>query len=266
MKTQKLQLIISAGTLFLLLLFAGKITLGQESNSKQPKQITVTGSAEMSLDPTEVELAIVIHDRRTDIEKRESDLVEICRKHKISEDQLNFKGAIGSAYYWDYWYWWWWYRNATDITQTYKLKVDGKTNILELVKDLNKTWVQNITISSTTNKDIQTYRKEVKKEAMRMAKEKAAYLLEAIGEEVGSVISVEEVISDHKKTPEYDPYYRWYWGNPYYYGNSVNNSSNSNMNSNSVMSSSGGSNEQNSLEGLSKIKLRYEVKAVFEIK
>lgn len=265
MKTQKLQLIISAGTLVLLLLFAGKI-LGQDNNSRQAKQITVTGSAEMSLEPTEVELAIAIHDRRTEIEKRETDLVEICRKHKIVESQLDFKGAIGSAYYWDYWYWWWWYRNSTEVTNTYKLKIDGKTNILELVKDLNKTWVQSITISSTTNKDIQTYRKEVKKEAMRMAKEKAGYLLEAIGEELGSVISVEEVISDHKKTPEYDPYYHWYWGNPYYYGNSVNSVSNSNMNSNSVMTSSGGSNEKNSLEALSKIKLRYEVKAVFEIK
>jgi hypothetical protein len=37
------------------------------------------------------------------------------------------------------------------------------------------------------------------------------------------------------------------------------------MNSSNV-NTSGGNNENNSLDGLSKIKLRFEVKAVFEIK
>ncbi len=240
------------------------------------KYIEVTGSAEMSIQPDEVEIAIVLQDKRSDFEKRESEFIDICKKYKIGEDQLAFKTANSEWGYWNYWWYWWYYRGSSELMQTYRIKVTTKTNLLELVKELNKPWVRTISVGTTSNKDLQTYRKEVKKEAIRMAKEKAAYLLEAIDESIGSVISIEEVVSDNnnaKTGPNGQRYwdgYGWYWGNPYY-GNGYNASnSNMNMSSNSVMNSGGGANGSNSgdneLAGLSKIKLRYEVKAKFSIK
>jgi hypothetical protein len=240
------------------------------------KYIEVTGSAEMSIQPDEVEIAIVLYESRNDFPKREDQLLKICKKYHIDENQLSFNHSNSGIAGWDYWWYWWYYRNSSYLTQTYKLKVTTKNNIMDLVKELNKPWVRNITIGTTTNKDLQVYRKEVKKEAIKMAKEKATYLLEAIDESIGSVISIEEVIADNNTSKNgangrYWNGYGWYWDNPYYGdGYNSNTNTNSNMSSNSVMSSGnspgGNSKEENELAGLSKIKLRYEVKAKFEIK
>ena len=252
------------------------IQSGLAQTTDTRKIIEVTGSAEMSIQPDEVEIAITLYDKRSEFEKREDEFIKICKKYNTDESQLSFKTANSGWGGWDNWWYWWYYRSASDLTQTYRIKVTNKNNLLDFVKELNKTWVRNITIGTTTNKDLQTYRKEVKKEAIKMAKEKASYLLEAIDEKIGSVISVEEVISDNNTTKNnpngrYWNGYGWYWDNPYY-GNSYNNNSNSNsnmnMSSNSVMNNGGsnGGSGDNELAGVSKIKLRYEVKVKFEIK
>ncbi len=273
MKSFKLITIISYSAIALLIILTTKSLMGQPiTNNMPPKLITVTGSAEMNVEPDQVELTITVYSERANFEKHENELMDICKKHGIPDSELAFKNQLGFND-WYHWYWWWYYRNSSAVYQTYKLKINSKLDFLNFVKDLNKTWVQNITISATTNKDIQVYRKEVKKEAIRMAKEKATYLLEAIDEKLGGVVSIEEVNGDkNEKIYGGRPYpYYWYWDNPYY-GNGMNNStSNSSMSSNSVMNSGNvntgnGNNENNGLDGLSKIKLRYEVKAVFEIK
>lgn len=257
-----------------LLIIIASLTSAYAQNQNEHKYIEVTGSAEMSIQPDEVELSVTLQDSRNNFEKREDEFIEICKKYKISEDQLAFKNSNSEWGYWNYWWYWWYYRSSSELMQTYKIKATTKTNLLELVKELNKPWVRNISVGNTSNKDLQAYRKEVKKEAIRMAKEKATYLLEAIDEKIGSVISIEEVNADNassKNSPNgrYWNGYGWYWDYPYY-GNAYNNSnSNMNVSSNSVLSSGGGSNAQNpgdsELAGLSKIKLRYEVKAKFSI-
>jgi len=275
MKASYLKTTLATGLLLVALFFYSNSSKGQEISKKQ---ITVTGSAEMSIDPDEVEISVVLYTSRADFEKKEEEFIATCRKHKIPEDQLAFKGSSSNWSYWNNWYYWWYYRSTSYQTQTYKIKLNSNVNLMEFVKELNKSWIQNISISSTSNKNMTLYRKEVKKEAIRMAKEKATYLLEAIDEKIGSVISVEEITSDsgnrNNKTNGYGGFYDgYYWNNPYYGGHygSNNSVSNSNMNSNSVMSSSnvnsgGGNSTEDALVGLSKIKLRYEVKTVFEIK
>ncbi len=256
-------------SLLIVLLLNVKTTL----LAQDKKYITVTGSAEMEIDPDEVELSITIHCERSLLEKIENSLEEICKKHNVPEDQLSFKSntnVVGFGW-WHYWWDWWYYRNSSYIVQTYKLKLDSKTNMLNLSKDLNKSWVQNIAITKTSNKNITMFRKEVKKEAIKMAKEKAKYLLEAIDEEIGGIISIEEISSDNKPN-NYNGLHYPYYGYGYYgysnFGTNNISNSNSNMSSNSVMSSSSSSTNQEDekIGGLSKIKLRYEVKTVFEIK
>lgn len=273
MKSLKLFSFISYSSILLILALTTKTLIGQPSiNNLPPKLITVTGSAEMSIEPDQIELTITVYTDRTNFDKQEKELIDICKIHGIQDSELTFKNNLGYND-WYHWYWWWHYRNSSSVSQTYKLKINSKLNFLDFVKDLNKNWIQNITISATTNKDLQIYRKEVKKEAIKMAKEKATYLLEAIDEKIGSVVSIDEVNTDKNENTisgRLQPYY-WHWDNPYYNNGGHNSVSNSNMSSNSVMNSNnintdGGNHENNGLEGLSKIKLRYEVKAVFEIK
>ncbi|HEY3386744.1 MAG TPA: SIMPL domain-containing protein, partial [Saprospiraceae bacterium] len=130
------------------------------------------------------------------------------------------------------------YRNDSYKEKRYSLKLDKSTDFLALVKDLNIKGVSKIDIGSTTNAQLQELRKEVKIMAVQAAKDKATYLLESIGEKPGRVLAVEEV-SD--------------------YGyNNYSMSKQSNMVAQTTPSGE-------EIENLATIKLRFEIKAKFEI-
>jgi hypothetical protein len=111
-----------------------------------------------------------------------------------------------------------------------------------LVESLNEKWVHSIRIAKSSHSKITEYRQQVKKEAAKMAKEKAIYLLGSLGEELGSVLSVEEV-------PEFNQNNWWY-------------------NSNNLLSNyrGVGPDDPNAVAGVTSIKLRYEMKVKFAIR
>lgn len=233
--------------LFILLLFSASV-LAQTIDTR--KTIEVTGSAEMSIVPDEIELEIILleynlNGKKVTLSNIEDDFNKILIKNNIDTKSINLETSNNN------WYWWhWWnYRYESYHTKTIHLKLNKETNFLKLVEDLNEKWTQSIRISKTTSKEIQRLRKEVKKEAMRAAKEKATYLLESVDETIGSLLSAEE-IPETQNAPNF-----WY-NRP----NLINNVSNSVMNSNSFSSS------DNGIENVGNIKLRYEIKVKFEIK
>ncbi|MGC4040695.1 MAG: SIMPL domain-containing protein [Flavobacterium sp.] len=213
------------------------------------KFIEVTGSAEMSVQPDEIELEIVLMEydnegRKVKLDDLQGDFYKILRKNNIDTKTL----ALDSTN--NYWYWWYWwnYRNERYLTKTITLKLSNKTNFLKLVEDLNTKGTQSIRISKTTHNEIQRLRKEVKIEAIKAAKAKAVYLLDAVGEEIDGLLNAEEL-------PEQNNYYNNFW-----YGrqNLLSNVSNS------VVSNS--SNQDSGIDNVGQIKLRYEIKAKFGIK
>lgn len=211
------------------------------------KFIEVTGSAEMSVLPDELELEIQLQEyirsgKKVKLDDINDEFYGILKKNRIDTGSLVF--IRSSDFYW--WYWWHNYRNAYYQTRTVTLKLTSATNILKLVEDLNEKWVQNINISKSSHSKIYEYRKQVKKEAAKMAKEKAGYLLESMGEELGSVLSVEEM-------PEVNNNNWWY--------NSGNLLGNTNYNS-QVSSQD----DSNAINSVTSIKLRYEIKVKFAIK
>lgn len=125
------------------------------------------------------------------------------------------------------------------------VKIDSSINLLNLIKDVSKNWLNDVSITKMKNKNEQSFRKEVKIQAIKAAKEKAIYLLAAIDEAIGRVISVEEINEVNN--------YSYNYASNNYLSNSVNTSS-------TASSNDGGVNNTNL------IKLRYEVKVIFEIK
>ena len=233
--------------LFILFLFS-TVLIAQNIDTR--KTIEVTGSAEMSIVPDEIELEIILleynrNGKKVNLSDIEDEFNKVLTKNKIDPKSINLEASNNN------WYWWhWWnYRYESYHTKTINLKLNKETNFLKLVEDLNEKWTQSIRISKTTSNEIQKLRKEVKKEAMRAAKEKATYLLESIDEKIGGLLAAEE-LPETQNTPNY-----WY-NRP----NLVNNVSNSVMNSNSFTSNSNG------IDNVGNIKLRYEIKAKFEIK
>lgn len=206
------------------------------------KFIEVTGSAETTIQPDEIELEIVLleydkNGQKIKLQKIEADFYAILKKNNVNIETLTLSSSN------NYWWYWWHYRNEPYQTKTINIKLNKDTNFLQLVENLNEKWVQSIEISKTTNKETQKLRKEVKIEAIKAAKEKATYLLESIGEQIGGVLSIEEIpeVTNH-----------WY--------------NQSNMLSNSNISISNGGNSGDGVGNVPMIKLRYEIKAKFEIK
>jgi uncharacterized protein YggE len=224
---------------FFVILF--NFSLQAQNNLDTRKFIEVTGSAEMTIQPDEIELEIVLVEYDKEKKKIKLSDVESIFYDILKKNNINTESIILNSSNTYHWLRWWSYRDKSYVSKTVKLKLTKETNFLKLVEDLNEKWVQSIQIANTTNKDIQKYRKEVKVEAVKAAKEKATFLLESIGERIGSVISIEEL-------PE---------GNNYW-------NRNRNLLSNSNISSI--SEGEDAVKNVASIKLRYEIKAKFEIK
>ncbi|MGC4101240.1 SIMPL domain-containing protein [Ferruginibacter sp.] len=210
------------------------------------KYIEVTGSAEMQVQPDEIELEVVIQEydragKKVRLDDVNDGFVKVLQKNKVNTDSLKFIDLQNHDWYWLYW---WEHRGDYYQTKTITIKLQKSTNIINLVEELNEKWVQSIRISKSENSKITEYRKQVKTEAAKAAKAKATYLLESLGEELGGVLSIEEV-------PEANNDYN-YWYRP------VNLVSNSNV-------SMPGGYAENGIKNVTAIKLRYEVKIKFAI-
>ncbi|NQX98608.1 MAG: SIMPL domain-containing protein [Flavobacteriales bacterium] len=203
--------------------------------------ITVTGSAEIVIPPDEIELEITLTENNSwkSLSKIELAFMKLLFGNDIEKDRVVFNSTNSSFY----WYYWWHHRRDSRKSKKIILKLDAKTNFMKLVRDLDKEYVTSIRITKTSNKDLQKFRREVKIEAIKAAKTKAKYLLEAVDEKVGRLMQVDELqVIDNNQ----------YWGQQ-----------NRNVVSNSVMSYS--KTRGSYIENVPEIKLRYEVKTKFEI-
>ena len=122
------------------------------------KFIEVTGSAEMTIQPDEIELEIVLleydkNGQKVKLQKIEADFYAILKKNNVNIETLTLSSAN------NYWWYWWYYRNNSYQTKTINIKLNKDTNFLQLVENLNEKWVQSIEISKTTNKETQKFRK-----------------------------------------------------------------------------------------------------------
>lgn len=219
--------------------------ISQQSNNPV-KFIEVSGSAEMNLQPDQLELEILLQEYervngKVKLAEITTEFYRILREHHVAVDGLNY---LNSGEF--YWWYWWNSRNQHIQTRSVTIKLDKNVNILGLVEDLNQKWVQRISISKSTHSKLQQYRKEVKAEAAKAAKEKAVYLLESLGEKLGNVLSVEEQPETNNQSP--------YWYRP------ANVLSNSNI---SIEAEDGADNR--GISNTTAIKLRYEIKVKFSI-
>lgn len=216
----------------LFLLFLNSLSSQQEP---QVRSITVTGSAEIIVPPDEIDLKITISEYgKENLGEIEKDVMKILKKNNIDTKQLNFSNHQF------YWYYWWNHRRNNYKQKTFTLKLDKNTDFLALVKDLDIKGVQRLNIDKTTSDRIQELRKEVKIEAIKAAKDKASYLLESVDEELGKIISIEELPVN----------------NNYYWRGSQSMVSNVVINNDS---------DNSGMDNIPKIKLRYEIKTVFAI-
>lgn len=240
----------------------GAVSLSAQYNNQtnEPPYIEVTGSADIEVEPDEIRLAVTIsnyveRDEDDDDKKKkpkvevsldsvEKKFMDVLSKAGVPKKNIIMKNISSRGY----WYYWWRYGDDIRLTKEYEIIFNSYAELSKVLAELPgpKEGFANVNIAALKNKNIAEYRKQTKIEAMKAAKEKAQYLLESVGSTTGRLIQVIELDEDD---------YGWYRPNAMY--------SNTAISQRSLNVGGGDGGDDPSMQ---KIKLRYRMKARFEIK
>jgi uncharacterized protein len=221
-----------------------------------PKTVTVTGSSEMEIVPDEIYVQVDLKEykkkgeNKIELEKIKSDFLAKCKNIGIADSAVSIASYEGSNY--NYWYW---KKRKKDPDMyagiAYQIKFKESKKMDQLIDVLDDEATSNFQIVKATHSKIQEYRKQLKIQAIKAAKEKGIYLTEAINEKLGEAVTIVE--------PDENSFIN----------NLENNtrlSQYSNMMSNQVSGKMNSDGPNNTGVDFKKIKLRYEVQMVFALK
>jgi hypothetical protein len=189
-------------SLTILLLLAATVS-GQEYSVKENGKpyIEVTGIAEKEITPDEIYISITIRERhegknKITIEKREADLKEALQSIGVPLDNLSLsdKNANYIRVKWS--------KKDVITKAEYILKVEDALTVGKVFEKLDELKIVDAVISKVSHSKIREFKKEVRILAIKAAKEKADYLLNAIGEKTGQALIV-RVIIDVIEKPNY---------------------------------------------------------------
>lgn len=166
-------------------LLIGLLTAGSLINAQEIKKnaIEVTGVAEMEVEPDEIIFNVGIKgDNKNQLTDNEKLLFETLKNNGVKNEDIKFKSMYQNIY-----------AKTKTFTKNFQFKINKKTEMGNLFERLNQKWVTNINIAEIKNTKIADFRKTVKINALKAAKEKAEYLLESLGKKIGNPIEIVEI-------------------------------------------------------------------------
>ena len=167
--------------------FAG----AQLSDQNAKPYIEVVGNGEMEIVPNEIYISFTLKERmdgknKITIEEQEKELKKQLQKAGFDLNNLSLADASAGFVPVK--------RKKQEVltAKNYIMKVATTTEVASVFDVLDSVEALNADISRVAHSEIEKYRKEVKILAVKAAKEKAGYLLEAIGETVGKPLMIQE--------------------------------------------------------------------------
>jgi len=228
----------------MILIFAG--AKAQTVVNPYPKTITVTGNAEMEIVPDEIYVSIDLkeYDKKgqgkISIEKIRQDFLAAVRSLGTADSNISVAAYDGYNNPWLR------KKNKKDelyASITYQVKLKTAAQVDQLVDKLDDNATQNFYISKTSHSKLEEFKKNLKMQAVKAAKEKANYLAEAINEQVGVAVTINEPME------YYQPYVSLGYANKRVMSAQVDQSAN----------------DQPQAD-FKKMKLKYDVTVVFALK
>lgn len=176
----------------IVLLFAGYAMHGQTLPVAEEKPfIDVTGTASLEIAPDEIYVDIIIQERYDGKEKLPVDIQEQRLKSVLEELHVNLKDLSLSSANAEY-------VNVKKVgkdvltKKTFRLKLTDALTAGKLFEQLDKIDLDNAYISMMNHSKMDSLKKEIRIKAIKAAKEKADYLLTAIGTKTGQPLMVQE--------------------------------------------------------------------------
>ncbi|MFA5329057.1 MAG: SIMPL domain-containing protein [Prolixibacteraceae bacterium] len=167
-------------------------SMSQEGlSTKEPSVIEVVGTADMEVIPDRIYIAFTLKERfegkkKIEIEDQEKNLKKGLMKLDIDLNDLQLADANSDFIKIK--------RKKTDViaSKDYLLMVSTTSALAKVFDLLDEIDAFNATVQRVDHSKIKEFKKEVKMQAVQDAKEKAGYLLSAIGETLGKPILIQE--------------------------------------------------------------------------
>ncbi|MCS3800246.1 SIMPL domain-containing protein [Niastella sp. OAS944] len=167
-----------------------------------PKTINVNGSADMEITPDEIYVVVTLKEYekkgtgKIGIEKIKTDFLNSCSNVGLHDSVITIASYEGNLLKKK--------RSKEELyaTISYQIKFNNSKKMDELVNKLDDEATQGFDVVRVSHSKIQEYRKQVRILAIKAAKEKAGYLTEAVGESLGTAVTISE-----NNTGIIQPYY-----------------------------------------------------------
>lgn len=178
---------------------SGIVSLSAQESGCNSRYIEVTGSSEIEIIPDEIHFMITIKEYWREEFEKKSKPEDYRTKVRLSDIEHNLMDVLKQAgirstdiltkEVGDYWR-----ERGKDflITKTFDIKLQSFEQINRIIQAVDTKGIQSMNIGELKNKDLQEYRKKGKIEALKAARQKAGYLVEAMGQKLGNVLRIIE--------------------------------------------------------------------------
>lgn len=178
----------------LILIFLIQISMTAQNGQKNfidLNYIEVIGKVETEIVPNEIYLTIIINekDKRVNISVEQQEKI-MLKKLKASgvnlEKQLSVLDFMGN--YTKHFF----KKNGVTKRKEYQLIIYNSNNLGEIFQSLDEIDISNVSISKVNHSEMDKFRKETKIKALKAAKEKAKNYAEAIEQNIGKALFIQE--------------------------------------------------------------------------
>jgi uncharacterized protein YggE len=224
-----------------LLTFVANTSFSQNIDTR--KKIEVTGNAETEVTPDIIYIGITLKEyfrdnnskKKIEIEELERQLQTAVERAGIPKENFTINNI--SSYDWP-----WEKKKNPDFlaTKQYRIKVTDLSKWNQIMSAVDSRGIQNTNIEGYDHSKMETLKRDLKIQALKAAKDKATYLAESVNERLGAALEIQEI-------------------NDSYYPQEMN------VRMNQVMDKAMEEGGETSID-FKKIKLNYQMRAVFELK
>ena len=160
-----------------------------------PSYIEVNGVAEREVAPNEIYLSITINERdskgKISIDEQQRDMVAVLKKLGVKPTEQLKMLDLTSSYF---------KRGNALAKAQYELKLTSAVEVARVWRALDELGISQVTVQKVSHTDIETFKKEVRADAMRAARDNARALAEAIDQKAGKCFWIADYSSPVKTT------------------------------------------------------------------
>jgi uncharacterized protein len=179
-----------------------QITAQTTQNGGAKPYVEVSGTSETEISPDEIYISITLSERaenkeKLNIEKQEESLKSELKNLGVDLSNLTLNTADAD------------FRKIKTIkkdliiSKSYTLKISNADLIGKVYEKLDIINVADAYISKFNHSKILEFAKENRVKAVKAAKDKAEYLLAAVGQQLGGALEIREVKNEIENTPNY---------------------------------------------------------------